>query len=373
MKKIFIMAGEVSGDITAAWYVQQRRARGEQLALHGVGGTALLREGMQLFKPMSEFNVVGIIEIIRYIPRLLHQLSELAVHITQHEYDEIVLVDFPGFNLRLAKLLKSICPSLPISYVAPPQLWMWGAWRLKPLVRYTDRRIVLYQFEVGWYATRGVTVECWGHPLYKTLVIYHNQPIAHPPKLALIMASRASELATLGPILARAAYLFLQAHPEVLVVIPRADSIPEGSLRSILADAGLMNLGSRVELVSGQDRYAALASCALALSKPGTITLELAGCGVPTIIAYKTSWFTYKIAECLVSTRQMALPNLFLGKLVMPEYLQERCEPVLLAQALEGLYEQFQVQRPAYLEQKRLLTSCIQQLTPSPPHLTDCQ
>ncbi len=337
MKRIFIVAGEVSGDRLAAWYVNKMRKDNPDMVIQAVGGDCLAAAGAYLYERFEHLNIVGIAEIIRHLPRLLRFMDTLATHIISTKIDEVVVVDFPGFNLRLIKKLKQKNPHLTITYLSPPQLWCWGAWRIQKLKRFCDHVIVLYPFEVEWYRKRGLTVQWLGNPVYEAVVPYRS---AHKePMIALIPGSRLSEVTRLLPLFLRVAAKLHEVYPELRFVIPLAQSIPVSTLEAIVRKHNLGIIWQCVTVVRDeQEKFKQLARCCAALSKPGTVTLELALLGVPTVVAFKISWMTYCIARLLVKVPFMSLPNLLLGKELFKEVIQWRCTPVLLAQYLNEVY-----------------------------------
>jgi lipid-A-disaccharide synthase len=342
MKKIFVVTGELSGDRLAAWYIQKRRQQEQNLIVHAVGGDALHASGALLYQRFETLNVVGVLEIIAHLPTIFRMLADLAHHIVSHEYDEVVVVDFPGFNLRLIKKLKRIKPSLTIIYVSPPQLWCWGSWRVKTLKKYTDQVIVMYPFEVGWYQQRGVTVEWVGSPVYDALAQYRIDSNLKKHCIALIPGSRRSEIETLLPLFLRVAQTLKQEYPVVNFVFPLAQSIKQDFVESIILKNGLTDIWKKVEVVrDDQQKYSTLSWCCAALCKPGTVTLELAVLQVPTVIAFKTSWITYLLARLVVTVEYMGLPNLLLGRSVCSEFIQQDCTHGALVASLGDIYASF--------------------------------
>ncbi|MBY0353775.1 lipid-A-disaccharide synthase [Candidatus Babeliales bacterium] len=362
MKKIFIVAGELSGDKTGAWYVNRLSER--DVYLEAVGGNYLQQAGAHLYERFEALNVVGIVEIVRHLRRLLSFLKKLANHIIEQNFDEVVLVDFPGFNLRLAQALKKRCPDVKITYLSPPQLWCWGAWRIKTIRQYCDRVIVLYPFEVAWYGARGVQAEWLGCPVYDRVQPYFENMRTKQPKVALIAGSRPSELATLFPVVADVAARLAQEFPELKFVIPQAESLDINEVRCALATSALRNYQYRVEIVSGAQSLAALSSCSLAISKPGTITLELALLNIPTVVLFKISWLSYWLGRMVVNIKNMALPNLLSTDVVCKEFIQQDCQPAVIAQYAAHLYKKSVRSNYAHPQHDQLFTALRAQLTP---------
>lgn len=324
MKKVFIMTGELSGDLLGAWYVRKQYAAGTQdTYMEAIGGDHLQGAGAVLYQRFETLNVTGIVEIIKHIPRLLSFLNKLAAYLVAQQFDEVVVIDFPGFNVRLIKKLKKLSPSLKITYFSPPQLWCWGAWRLASLKKYCDRIIVLYPFEVEWYHKRGVQVEWIGSPVYDRMQPHFESAETKKNMIALVPGSRVSEVTVLFPLFAQIALALKKVHPSVQFVIPQASSIPEDQFRSHLDRSGLLGLGDALKIVRDDDKkWSILAQCCMALSKPGTVTLELALLKIPACVIFKVPWLTYWIARMLVSVPFMSLPNLLLHDEVYKEFIQ---------------------------------------------------
>ena len=346
LKKVFFVAGELSGDRIAAWYVTKRfgqeTGKHSGLICEGIGGNQMLNVGIELYARFETLNVTGIIEVIKHLPRLNRLISALVTYIKNNDFDEVVLIDFPGFNLRLAQRLKKAVPSLTITYVSPPQLWCWGGWRIKKLKRYCDRIIVMYPFEVAWYKERGVHATWLGSPVYETLRPYLNEPVEKENRIALLIGSRKQEIEKLTPLFAQCLKLLARRFPEITFVIPLASSIDDHFINTMFMQEGLCAYRSRIMLVRGEkNKIKHLQTCCCALSKPGTVTLELALLSIPTVIIYKTSWLTYLIARALIGVRWMGLPNLLAGKEIFKEHIQHQSEPTLVVASVSKLYDSF--------------------------------
>ena len=356
MSKIFIVAGELSGDKIGAWYVERLREKDEDIELHAVGGIFLEKVGAILYERIEKLNVVGLVEILKHIRFLYTFLHSLANHIATNDFDEVVVADFPGFNLRLIKKLKKLNPNLKITYLSPPQMWIWGAGRAKIIKKYCDDVLVMYPFEVEWFSEHGIQARWIGYPFYKKLEPYFSVIEKDVKKIALIPASRSVELEKLTPVFAQSIRKLKLAFPHIQIIVPLAESIKEEDMQRALRQAGLQNWGHDVVIVSGEnEKLKALSSCCLALTKPGTVTLELALLGVPAIVAYKTSWITYFIARMLVSIKYMALPNLFSKMPVYPEFIQGDCKSNKIGSALIDSYRQCLLNSNSSISQQKRL------------------
>jgi lipid-A-disaccharide synthase len=342
MKKIFIVTGELSGDTTAAWYLERTKHQYRDSELWAIGGPQLVRMGVRLYAPIEKLNVTGAIEILKHIPRLLYFLKTLVNFIEENNFSEVILVDFPGFNLRVAQNIKKKCPHIKVTYVAPPQLWCWGAWRVKKLQRYCDDIIVLYPFEVDWYKNYGVRAHWLGNPVYNLLKDYFSVCEKKENIIALMPGSRIAEINKLLPLFINAVKYMHEKYPDVRFIMPVAKTICVNTLRERFLNSGVgESIFSYVTFISEEKKYSELAHCCIALSKPGTVTLELALLKVPALVVYKTSWVTYCLAKILSHVSEMSLPNLILKKPVFKELIQQDCTPELIKRELEGLYQSY--------------------------------
>lgn len=344
MKKVFIVAGELSGDKLGQWYVERFLKHKETVQIEAVGGDCLQRTGAEIFQRFETLNVTGIIEIVRKLPFILKNLKKLARYIVENDFDEVVLIDFPGFNLKLAQKLKQMRKNIRIVYFSPPQLWCWGAWRIKKLKKYCDELIVLYPFEVQWYAKRGVNATWHGSPVYDRLQEYFER--ADQPKkkrIAIMPGSRTSEIENMFYLFAGAMKKFLDHDPTIEFVIPVAQSLSRDLITNKIKEEGLEDFIDNIELVFGEhDKLQALSTCCLAITKPGTVTLELALLGVPAVVLFRTSWINYFIGYPLVKVEHMALPNLLLKEQMYTELIQGDCTVKNIFKQAHELYQHVQ-------------------------------
>ena len=344
MKKIFIVAGELSGDKLGGWYIDRFLKHQENVHIEAVGGDFSQQAGAKIFQRFETLNVTGIIEIVKKLPSILRNLKKLALYIIDNNFDEVVLIDFPGFNLKLAQKLKQMRSDIRITYFSPPQLWCWGAWRIKKLKKYCDELIVLYPFEVQWYGQRGVKASWHGSPVYDRLQEYF--PRADQPKkkrIAIMPGSRSSEIENMFYLFAGVMKKFLQHDPDIQFIIPVAQSLSRDLITKKIKEEGLGGFIDNIKLVFGEhDKLQTLSSCCLAITKPGTVTLELAFLGVPAIVLFRTSWINYFIARPLVKIEYMALPNILLEQPMYKELIQGDCTVENIFKEAHELYQHVQ-------------------------------
>ena len=353
MKKLFISSGELSGDRIGAWYLNKQK----NVYCEAVGGSFLKDSGAKLFETIDKLSIVGVVEIIKHIPFILKFLNKVSKYIINNNFDEVVLVDFPGFNLLLAKRLKKLKPDLKIIYLSPPQLWVWGAWRVKKLKKYCDQVIVLYPFEVEWYAKRGVNATWLGYPFYNELQPYFELAKSKSNTVAIMPGSRASEIKNLFPYFAHIIKLLKEKNPEINFVLPLSESFSKKFMVSVLKQNGLTNYQDYIKIVTGKDeKLKELSKCCLAISKPGTVTLQVALLKVPTIILYKAPKLTYLIAKSLVAVEYMGLANLLLKQNINPEFIQDECKPEIIAGEAAKIYNEFKSGDIAYNKRLQILS-----------------
>lgn len=356
MKKIFILAGELSGDKTASWYLEKltlrhpcilrsaaSRRKGERgmeqdrgITCEAVGGDFLKNAGAKIYERFENLNVTGVIEILKHLRFIFKFLNEVSNYILQNNFDEVVLVDFPGFNLRLAKKLKRKNPNIKITYLSPPQLWAWGAWRIKTLKNFCDDIIVLYPFEVDWYKKRNVNVKFIGNPVFDDVKPYLEASGKKENKVVIMPGSRTSEIEKLLPLFIDIAKRFKSKYPEVDLYLPLSESI---EIKNIEKKLKSLNAPPIKIIVDQKEKFEVLSRSVMAISKPGTVSLQLALLSVPSVILYKANWLTAFLARRVVNIKYMSLPNLILDKPVFKEFLQQDCKPDLIFDYSCQLYE----------------------------------
>jgi lipid-A-disaccharide synthase len=342
MKKIFISTGELSGDKLGAWFVKRQKQKGQDIDVHAVGGSYLESCGVKIYERIENLGFVGIVEILKHLSFIFKFLKKLSDYILENNFDEVVLVDFPGFNLLLAKRLKKQNPNLKITYLSPPQLWVWGAWRVKKLRKSCDEVIVLYPFEVEWYKKRGVHSQWLGYPFYDEYVSSFTISKNKQKQIAILPGSRSVEIKNLLPIFIDVIKEFQKKHSDVKWVLPLAESISLDLLNETFSKFGMPDWKNIITLVyDEEEKKKILSECVLAIAKPGTATLQLALLGVPTIIIYKSSFINYLIARPLIRVKYMGLPNLLLEKAVFPELLQGDCTTKKITNKSFEIYENF--------------------------------
>ena len=332
-KELLVVAGEASGDLHGARLVSELRRLIPDLGVFGLGGDELRAAGLQPVAHSAEISVVGITEVLRILRRAKEIFADLLREVERRRPAAAVLIDFPDFNLRLARELKR--RGVPVIYYISPQVWAWRRGRIKTIAQVVDRMLVLFPFEADFYRRFGVEVVHVGHPLVDEVprlpgAWQNGGPEEGPFRLALLPGSRVSEVEALLPVMLRAVRRLSEDLPVEVRVI-RAPTVPRDLIEEEIELAGLP-----VRIVS-EDRFASIANSHLALCASGTATLEVGLLGTPMVMLYRLGHWTWLMARMLVRLPYVSLVNLVLGRKVVPELLQKSASPEQIAAEAEQI------------------------------------
>jgi lipid-A-disaccharide synthase len=332
-RELLVVAGEASGDLHGARLLTELRRLVPDLAAFGLGGDEMRAAGLAAVAHSSEISVVGITEVLKVLPRAREVFADLLREVDRRRPALAVLIDFPDFNLRLAKELKR--RGLTVLYYISPQVWAWRRGRIKTISRLVDRMLVLFPFEVDFYRDHDVDVVHVGHPLVDEVPVlpqaWDREPSTGGPfRVALLPGSRVSEVEALLPTLLEAARRLAARLPIEVRIIRAPTILPE------LVDEAVELAGLPVEIVA-EDRFAAIADSHLALCASGTATLEVGLLGTPMIMVYRLAAWTYALARLMVRLPNVSLVNLVLGRRAVPELIQGDANPEQIAAEAERL------------------------------------
>jgi len=318
-----VVVGEASGDAHAARVVTALKQRAPDIKVSGIGGEKLRAAGMEINIDFSELAVMGLVEVLKRYRHLKNVFNQMVERLKTHRPDLLVLVDYPGFNLKMAKEAKKL--GIPVAYYISPKVWAWRKGRVKTIQRVVDKMLVLFPFEVPIYEQAGVAVNCVGHPLVdavkRTLTTIQAKEKLGLEKahkvIGLFPGSRHSEVEMLLPLMIQAAERIKQQQLDIQVVVPLAPGLNKEALAPILA-------ASRLPIqVVDSEFYDLTSACDAIVAASGTITLEIALLGVPHFICYRVSPVTYKILRCLVKIPYVGLCNIVTNKALITEILQD--------------------------------------------------
>jgi lipid-A-disaccharide synthase len=346
MKKVLLSAGEVSGDLHGAHLIEAIQRIDPQIRFFGMGGEGLKSKGMEILFEAHRLSVVGITEALSKIPTVFLALRELRHWMERERPDLLILIDFPEFNLRLAKMAHYL--GVPVLYYISPQIWAWRRGRVKSIAKYVRKMIVFLPFEDSFYREEGVDVSWVGHPLLdivKPTLIREEafQKLGLDSKrrtIGLLPGSRKEEVRRHLPILLHTALLLQKEIPELQFVIPLAPAISEEEVRPFIETNPI-----EVRMVKGFV-YDVMNLSELLLLASGTATLEAAILEKPMVILYKVSFLSYWIGRGLIRVRHIGLVNLLAGQEIVKELIQKEATPEKMAkEALRLLKDQTFYQR----------------------------
>lgn len=331
MAKILISAGEASGDIHAAAVTAALKKIDSAIEVFGMGGDALRAAGGEVLFDIKDHGVMGFVEVIKKLPDLFKLRSDFARVMDERQPDCLVVVDYPGFNMKLAKVAHD--KGIPVvSYIAP-SAWAWNKGRAKNVAKIVDKVACIFPFEYDVYKEAGAPVEFVGHPLLDIVKPAWERTEAEAwvgkqpghPLVLLMPGSRLMEIEKMLPNLLAGAKLLKKQLPEVQFAMPRAGTIPLELLQSKIKASGL-----EIKITEGHN-YDLFSVADLALATSGTVTLEAALCGLPSVIVYRTSALNAFIARRVINIPNIGLPNIVAGRQILPELLQEDFTPANVA------------------------------------------
>jgi lipid-A-disaccharide synthase len=312
------IAGEASGDAHAAELIKALRAQAPDVNVFGAGGPKMKAAGMELQLDLTEHAVVGLVEVLKNYGKFRRIFWDLVREAEKRRPDVVVLVDFPGFNLRFAAQMKK--RGIKVIYYISPQLWAWHASRAKQIERDVDLMLVIFPFEKDWYAKHApkLKVEFAGHPMSDRLRREGEAP-AEPRDertVLLLPGSREREVAKIWPIMSRVVDLM----PSDVKFVAAAVNEPMAAV--IKHPRVTVEVGKAHELMQ---------RATLAITASGTATMECAFYGCPMIVVYKVNWFTYLIGRMVVTVNWLAMPNVIAGREIVPEFIQYDAKPERIA------------------------------------------
>jgi lipid-A-disaccharide synthase len=322
-----IVAGEASGDLHGSNLVKEALRENPGLSFFGMGGPKMREAGVTTLVDASEMAVVGLIEVIAHFPVIYRSFSTLKKIIRTDPPDLLILIDYPDFNLRLARVAKRA--GVRVLYYISPQVWAWRVGRVKKIARLVDRMAVVFPFEVPFYEKEGVPVTFVGHPLVDTVSPTMNRAEAQacfgldPARktVGLFPGSRKGEIKNLSATILESAALLKKHFPDLQFILPLASSLTTADIVPFLEASGL-----NIRVIEGKI-YDVMQVCDAIITVSGTVTLEAALMGVPMVIIYRVSPLTYAVGKRLIKVDHIGLCNIVAGERVVRELVQDDAEP----------------------------------------------
>jgi lipid-A-disaccharide synthase len=343
---LMIVAGEASGDKHGAKLVAALRALrpGMRFEFFGAGGDEMRQAGVETLVDAREMAIMGALEVARALPKFLRVFRRLGEAANERRPRLVVLIDWPEFNLRLARRLKR--DGHRVVYYISPQIWAWRSYRIHAVKRHVERMLVILPFEKDYYERNGVDVDYVGHPLLDSVRVTMTREefcarhglAPSNPVIALLPGSRHSEMKHILPPMVEAAKLLNQSHPHFQFILPLARTFEPNAIASQINPTGL-------RLIE-HDTYNAIAAAELAVVASGTATLETAVIGSPLVVVYRASLLNWLIFRPLINTPFVGMPNLIAGREIAPELLQDDLNGERLAKLIvEFLSDQARLRR----------------------------
>ena len=332
-----IVAGEASGDMYGATLANELRALSPTLRLFGMGGDCMRRAGVETLVDANVMAVMGIVEVVGHLPTIVKGFNILKQRLRTDPPDLLILIDYPDFNLRLARLAKR--GGVKVLYFVSPQIWAWRSGRVKGIGRAVDMMAVLFPFEVPFYQKAGIPVTFVGHPLLDMVrpAMARDQAVASlgldPARrtVGLFPGSRKSVIKKLLPVILQSAEILQSRMPELQFVLPLASSLRAEDLAPYLQDSKV-----QVTVISGRN-HDLMSACDAAISVSGTVIMELALVGVPMVLIYKVSPLTYQIGKRVINVPHIGICNIVAEKRLVKELIQHEAEPVAIADEIDTI------------------------------------
>ena len=331
-----IVAGEASGDMRGAGLARALKNIDPTLRLCGIGGEYMRQAGVECFSDITDLAVIGITEVIKNLSRIKKVFDQTLKQIDATHPDAVILVDYPGFNLRLAKEIKK--RGIKVIYFISPQVWAWREKRVLQIKKLVDRMIVLFPFEQDIYSKYGMKADYVGHPLVDEIIVDKDKTevlksiglSTGKTTIGLMPGSRAKEITRHLPCMLEAAQKLYQQNQEYQFILLKASSVPLKLIEDELSSYKHLPL----KIYDGPT-YDGINAMDAAMVASGTATLETALLKKPMVIIYKTSWLTYAIAKAVIKIPYIGLVNIVAGKKVAEELIQNDATADKIANAIE--------------------------------------
>ena len=332
--RLMICAGEASGDLHGSYLCREIRRQCPEAELKGMGGDLMAREGVDLAYHVRDLAVMGFSEVLRCLPFFFGVLRDLKRSIREHPPSLLILIDYPGLNIRLARFAKSL--GIPVLYYISPQVWAWGRRRIPLLARSVDRMVVILDFEKTLYMDAGLQVDFFGHPLVeelpapgdRTSFLRQNGFSPERTLLTLLPGSRSQEVRRILPVMARASEHIAREAGEAHFAVAAYSAVNRDLYESILAE------GSPPVRIIKDRAHSLIAHSDFLIAASGTATLEAAFYGTPLVIVYRTTPLTGLLGRFMIKIPSIGLVNIIAGERIVHEFVQAGAKPELIARTV---------------------------------------
>jgi lipid-A-disaccharide synthase len=336
-RRVMIVAGEASGDSYGADLVLKSHLLDPGLSFFGIGGVRMRAAGVTTLVDSADMAVMGLVEVLKHFRVISAAFKSLKRILQNDPPDLLILIDYPGFNIRLAKVAKK--SGVRVLYYISPKVWAWKAGRIRTIAANVDHLAVIFPFEVPLYERAGVPVSFVGHPLLDMVEVHMDRTAAadsfglDPARkiVGLFPGSRRSEIERILPTIIESAVLLRQQFPDVQFVLPLASTLQDKDVLPVLSVYG-------ISVIITRDRiHDLIRACDAIISVSGTVTLEIGLVGTPMVIIYKMAPVTYALAKRLVKVEHIGLCNIVAGETVVKELIQDDATPVKISAEIERI------------------------------------
>jgi lipid-A-disaccharide synthase len=340
-----MLAGEASGDARGVELMRALRERRPDVEFLGAGGHQMRAFGGDQIFDWEDEAVVGLWDVLKKYGYFRGQLHRMTEEIVTAKPDALITVDYPGFNLRLAKAVKARLPKLRAIHYVSPQVWAWHRGRIPKMAKYLDLMLCLFPFEIPLYEGAGLQAVCVGHPLLDTLATKKIETTRDSCLVALLPGSRGKEVRKIFPVMLDAALRLHEQRADLRFSAAAASEPLAAEMRALLISRGKDETFCAISLRNAHELMQR-ASAGMVCS--GTATLESTYFGLPMVILYKVAWLTWAIGRRLVKIPWLGLPNVLAGREIAREFLQKQAQPEAIAQEMMRLLE-----HPPYREEQQ--------------------
>ena len=334
--KLYLVAGETSGDSRGAELMRALRERIPDAQILGAGGREMRQFGGDAIFDWADEAVVGLWDVLKKYGYFRKQFHRMLAEIAAAKPAALITIDYPGFNMRLAKAAKKRFPNLRTIHYVSPQVWAWHRGRIPKMAKFLDLMLCLFPFELPLYANAGLRAVCTGHPLLDSLAEKRRDQPRDPSLVALLPGSRGKEVRRIFPVMVDAAMRLRELNPSLRFEAAAVNDALAGEMRDILRARGQDESLCPVTVRTAHDlmqRAGAGMVCS------GTATLESAFFGLPMVILYKIGWLTHAVARQMVKIPCIGLPNVLAGREIAREFIQSAAQPGPIASAIRELLE----------------------------------
>ncbi len=344
MQRVAVVAGELSGDLLGAGLIHALARRHPGVRFEGIGGPGMRAAGLESLYPLETLSVMGLVEVLRHLPRLLRVRNQLLERFSADPPDVFIGIDAPDFNLGLERRLRA--RGVRTVHYVSPSVWAWRQARIHGIARSVDRMLTLLPFEAAFYERHHVPVTFVGHPAADRFPMDVDVPAyrralevpSDGPVLAVLPGSRGGEVERIGPLFAATVARLRRTHPDLQVIAPMATPALRARFEALLAEAGVTG---GVQLIDGRSAEV-MGAADVVLTASGTATLEAMLLKRPMVVAYRvapaTAWLVRRLR--LLKTPYVALPNLLADEALVPEYIQDDATPAAITRGVESLLDE---------------------------------